>query len=160
MPVWRRAGMPLRVPPAKGVRWCGVYPSEEGVMAMSREVARSTLLLALVGSCLVWGCSDTAAGPEIAAEETAPEVARISIEPASVVLSPGTVYRFRVRAFDQDGQEIERGFSMRMTSSNPSVVTILPSGRVGALELGSAVVTVSCGVYCARATVKVMERKY
>lgn len=70
-------------------------------------------------------------------------VARLSVAPTSLTMSPSKTVRLTVTMLDHNGRPMTH--SVRFASSAPSVATVGDSGAVRAVAAGSAVVTVIVG---------------
>lgn len=82
------------------------------------------------------GCGDDGSGPQ------RPEPASISIDESDFEMNDGDTVQINVSVFDQDGEEITdlEDVELFITSQTPTIVSVLPDGRIVALHPGAGVI--------------------
>ncbi|HYH84732.1 MAG TPA: lamin tail domain-containing protein, partial [Pyrinomonadaceae bacterium] len=86
-----------------------------------------------------------------------PRPARVELSPTSATIPVGGELRFRVRAFDSLGEEIENPIAA-FASSDASIATIEGSGLAKGLAHGTANIRATVGVAAADAQLRVVSR--
>lgn len=136
-----------RVEPVEGVSWSTIPPDVIRIDGDTGElvaVAPGEAKLTAVG-----------AGAEGTVEITVspPEVARVVVEPERLALDEGESAVLEARTLSRSGRVLAH--PRTWASSDPSVVTVSPDGRVEALSAGAASVVLYSGAAWAAVAVRV-----